>query len=85
MWKLLARFVIKNRIWLLSFLVLSTGLMGYFASKVKLSYEFSKAIPTDNPKYQDYISFKQTFGDDGNMLVIGIQDTGCLLYTSRCV
>ncbi len=76
MWKLLARFVIKNRIWLLSFLVLSTGLMGYFASKVKLSYEFSKAIPTDNPKYQDYISFKQTFGDDGNMLVIGIQDTG---------
>ena len=35
-----------------------------------------KRQPTDNPKYQDYISFKQTFGDDGNMLVIGIQDTG---------
>ena len=47
--------------------------MGYFASKVKLSYEFTKAIPTDNPKYQDYLSFKEKFGDDGNMLVIGIE------------
>lgn len=38
-----------------------------------MSYEFSKAIPTDNPKYQDYLSFKKKFGDDGNVLVIGVQ------------
>jgi predicted RND superfamily exporter protein len=47
--------------------------MAFFASKIKLSYEFSKAIPTDNPKYQDYLSFKEKFGDDGNVLVIGVQ------------
>jgi predicted RND superfamily exporter protein len=47
--------------------------MGYFASKVKLSYEFTRSIPTDNPHYQEYLSFKNTFGDDGNLLVIGIQ------------
>ncbi len=47
--------------------------MGYFASQVKLSYEFSKAIPTDNPKYKEYIAFKQKFGDDGNLLVAGIK------------
>lgn len=46
--------------------------MGYYASKVKLSYEFSRAIPTDNPKYLEYVSFKNTFGDDGNLLVIGV-------------
>ena len=34
-----------------------TALMGYYASQVKLSYEFSKAIPTDNPKCRDYIGF----------------------------
>ena len=33
--------------------------MGFYASKVKLSYEFSKAIPTDNPIYKDYLKFKQ--------------------------
>jgi predicted RND superfamily exporter protein len=73
MWKELARFVIRNRIILLVFLLASSAVMGYYASKIKLSYEFSKAIPTDNPRYRDYVNFKQTFGDDGNLLVIGIQ------------
>jgi predicted RND superfamily exporter protein len=73
MWKVLAKFVIKNRIILLLTLIICTGVMGYFASKIKLSYEFSKAIPIDNPRYKDYVAFKKTFGDDGNLLVVGIQ------------
>lgn len=73
MWQRLARFVLKNRIPLLIILFAATAVMAFFASKVKLSYEFSKAIPVDNPKYQDYLSFKSQFGDDGNVLVIGIQ------------
>ncbi|MEO6637308.1 MAG: MMPL family transporter [Ginsengibacter sp.] len=73
MWKRLAKFVLDNRISLLIVLFLATGVMAFFASKIKLSYEFSKAIPVDNPKYRDYISFKEKFGDDGNLLVIGIQ------------
>lgn len=72
MWQQLAKFVIKNRIAVLIFLIVSTGVMGYYASKVKLSYEFSKAIPTNNAKYVDYQLFKQKFGDDGNVLVVGI-------------
>jgi predicted RND superfamily exporter protein len=73
MWKRLAKFVLQNRLLLLTVLFAFTAVMGFFASKVKLSYEFSKAIPTDNPKYKDYLSFKEKFGDDGNLLVIGIQ------------
>lgn len=73
MWQRLAKFVLKNRILLLIILFLCTAVMAFFASKIKLSYEFSKAIPTDNPKYQDYLSFKEKFGDDGNVLVIGVQ------------
>ncbi len=72
MWQQLAKFVIKNRIACLLFLVVGTAVMGFYASKVKLSYEFTKAIPTDNVKYQDYQAFKQKFGDDGNTLVVGI-------------
>jgi uncharacterized protein len=73
MWQRLAKFVLKNRILLLIILFLATAVMAFFAGKIKLSYEFSKAIPTNNPKYQDYLSFKEKFGDDGNILVIGIQ------------
>ena len=73
MWQRLAKFVLKFRRPLLILLLAITVVMGYYANKVKLSYEFSKAIPTDNPKYLEYISFKQKFGDDGNLLVTGIQ------------
>lgn len=73
MWQRLGSFVIKYRLILLITLFAITAVMGYFAGKVKLSYEFSKAIPTDNAKYKDYLAFRQKFGDDGNLLVAGIQ------------
>ncbi|MEI8059359.1 MAG: MMPL family transporter, partial [Ferruginibacter sp.] len=73
MWQRLGIFVIKNRLILLIVLFAATAVMGFYASKVKLGYEFAKAIPTDNPKYQEYKSFQQKFGDDGNVLVAGIQ------------
>ena len=73
MWQRLGNLVIKYRLPLLVFLFAATAIMGFFASKVKLSYEFAKAIPTNNAKYKIYKAFKQKFGDDGNLLVLGIQ------------
>ncbi|MBK8785728.1 MAG: MMPL family transporter [Chitinophagaceae bacterium] len=73
MWQRLGKLVLRFRGPLLILLLLITAVMGFYASKVKMSYEFSKAIPTDNAKYLEYVSFKQKFGDDGNMLVTGIQ------------
>lgn len=72
MWKSLAKFVLRNKVLLLVLLAISTAVMGYFAGKIKLSYEFTRAIPLDNPKYKDYQDFKASFGDDGNTMVIGI-------------
>ncbi|WP_462248533.1 efflux RND transporter permease subunit [Ferruginibacter sp.] len=73
MWQRLGNFVIKNRLILLIVLFAISGVMGFYASKVKLGYEFAKAIPVDNPKYLDYKAFQQRFGDDGNVLVMGIK------------
>ena len=73
MWKSLAKFVLRFRLPLLLLLLATTALMGYFASKVQLSYEFAKAIPTDNPKYQEYLSFRDKFGEDGNLIVVAVQ------------
>ena len=73
MWQRLGKFVLQYRLPLLIALFVITGIMGYFANKVTLSYEFAKAIPSDNPKYRDYVAFRQKFGDDGNLLVVGVQ------------
>lgn len=47
--------------------------MAFVAKDVQLSYEFTNAIPRDNPKFMEYQRFKQQFGEDGNMMVIGIE------------
>jgi predicted RND superfamily exporter protein len=60
-------------LFLLIALLAVTGFMGWRASKVKLSYDFNSAIPTDNPKYKAYQEFRKTFGEDGNLLAIGVQ------------
>jgi predicted RND superfamily exporter protein len=75
MWKRLAEFVLRFRLPFLLIFLLFTGLMGYFASQVKLSYDFAKAIPTDHPQYLEYQTFKQRFGDDGNLVVVGVRDS----------
>jgi predicted RND superfamily exporter protein len=73
MWTSLARIILRyGYIWL-TILLGVTVFLGWQASKVKLSYEFSRAIPTNNIKYKEYQDFKKKFGDDGNLLVIGIQ------------
>ena len=73
MWQRLAKLVLQFRLPLLIMLLAATIFMGYLASKVQLSYEFARAIPVDNPKYKEYLSFKKKFGDDGNLLVIAVQ------------
>ncbi|OSZ73780.1 RND transporter [Chitinophagaceae bacterium IBVUCB2] len=73
MWQSLGRFILKYRLALLLLLVALTGFMAYQASKVQLSYDFARAIPINNPKYKDYQEFRKKFGEDGNLLVIGIQ------------
>jgi predicted RND superfamily exporter protein len=75
MWGRIADFVLKYR---LPLLVLMFALLIYSlfqASKVELSYEYTRAIPTDNVKYQAYQRFLKKFGDDGNLLVIGVETT----------
>ncbi|WP_247651713.1 efflux RND transporter permease subunit [Chitinophaga eiseniae] len=58
---------------LLLLLLAGTGVMGYYASKVQMSYDYVATIPHDNPKFLEYQEFKQKFGGDGNVLMLAVQ------------
>ena len=73
MWKQTGRFILKYRVLLLVIITLLTAVAAYWASQVGLSYEFSRAIPTNHPVNIAYQQFKKKYGEDGNMLVIGIK------------
>ncbi|MFN5920775.1 MAG: hypothetical protein ACK45I_05680, partial [Bacteroidota bacterium] len=73
MWQSIGSFTIRNRFWLLVSLVILVFFFLFFALRVKLTYDFAKVIPTSDPDYVDYMAFKNTFGEDGNILAIGFQ------------
>ncbi len=79
MWYRLGQKIVKYKVTCLVLLTIATVIMGYFAAQVKLSYEFTKAIPEDNPKYVIYKQFVKKFGVDGTTMVVGFESDS--LYT----
>ena len=73
MWYKAGKFILQQRLVLLTVLFAATLFMGWKASHVQLGYDFTKALPTDNPKYVEYQAFLKKFGADGNTMVIGIE------------
>lgn len=72
-WNRVALFILANRVALLVLVLLGTLFMGFQASRVKLSYELAKILPVTDPEYQRYEAFKSHFGQDGNVMVLGIE------------
>ena len=73
MWYRLGQKILQYRRTSLILLAAITLVMGYYAVKVKLSYEFTKAIPEDNPTFSIYKKFVHQFGVDGTTMVVGFQ------------
>ncbi len=74
MWTYLARLILRRRYWNLVVIALLTGLMGYHARQVSLSYEMTQMLPPTDETRVLYDKFKQTFGEDGSVIFIGIDD-----------
>ncbi len=75
MWTKIARFILRNRLPILIILGLVTIFMGFQARKIEMSYQYAPLLPKDNPDYEEYVRFDQRFGNEGNMLVLGVQDS----------
>ncbi|WP_028526865.1 efflux RND transporter permease subunit [Runella limosa] len=74
MWNNIAQNIIKYRFIWLAVILVSTVFMGYEGSKIELSYKFARILPSDDPTEKEYQYFRQLFGEDGAIMVIGWQD-----------
>lgn len=74
MWTKVARFVLKNRIAVLLIIAGITVFMAFQARKIEMSYQYAPLLPEDDPAYIEYQEFVEMFGNEGNMIVIGVQD-----------
>ncbi len=74
MWNKLATFIIRFRVLLVAVVIASTAFMAFEASKIELSYNFARILPSTDPVEKEYQEFRDLFGEDGSVMVIGWQD-----------
>lgn len=74
MWTFVARIILRNRITFLIAIGLITVFMGYQAQYVQMDYEYARLLPKDDTTNVGYENFKDIFGDEGNIIVVGIED-----------
>nr|MBA3972230.1 MMPL family transporter [Bacteroidota bacterium] len=74
MWRFLSTKILRNKITFVIILALITVFMGYQATRIELTYAYPQILPSDDPTYIEYENFKKMFGEDGSVMVIGLQD-----------
>ena len=80
-WGLVARLILRNRFILLLGIL---GLTFFWATQWKyMQFTFTEAnlLPDDHPENVLYQSFTNTFGEEGNVIVIALQDS--LFFTTE--
>ena len=74
MWNKIATYIIRYRLVWVALVLVSTVFMAYEASKIELSYQFARILPSNDPVEKEYQDFRKLFGEDGSVMVIGWQD-----------
>lgn len=75
MWNRVAELIIRFRVIFIIIIGLSTVVMGWYASKVQMSYDFAKTVPPGDPDMVTLTKFREQFGEDGNIIAVGLQDS----------
>lgn len=76
MWLKSARIILRNRITILIVLAALSIFMGFLAFKAEITYEFANLLPAGDSTNINYRYFKKQFGQDGNILFVGMQEDG---------
>ncbi|MCX6351670.1 MAG: MMPL family transporter [Bacteroidetes bacterium] len=74
MWTKIATLLLRQRLVILFVMAGITAFLGYEASQVQISYDFLQVVPKSDPDYIYYDNFKKDFGEDGNLVVLGIEN-----------
>ncbi|WP_341227486.1 MMPL family transporter [uncultured Arcticibacterium sp.] len=72
-WEKVADLILKNRIAWIVVISIITGFMVFMTTQLQLSYELPKILPQTDEHYQRYETFKDRYGEDGNVMVIAIK------------
>ena len=73
-WELIARVVLRNRILMLSIIVAITVFLAMQWKNIHFTHTEANMLPDDNIVNIEYNAFLEKFGEEGNLVIIGVKD-----------
>ena len=77
-WEALARLILRNRVLILILIGLGTGFMISQWDKMRFTYTEANLLPDRHPINLEYNTFLNIFGEEGNVIVLGVKDSTLL-------
>ena len=74
-WSWVARFILRNRTWILIVIAAITVLLALQWKNMRFTYTEANLLPDDHPINLEYEQFLSHFGEEGNLIVMGVKDS----------
>ena len=74
-WTKLASFILRNRPFLLMALIVITGLFATQWKHIKFTHTEANLLPDDHIYNKEYNEFLELFGEEGNLIIMGVSDS----------
>ena len=74
-WSAVARFILRNRTLLLIVIGVITVLLASQWKHMRFTYTEANLLPDDHEVNVQYNKFLAEFGEEGNLIVLGVKDT----------
>ncbi len=73
-WEVVARLILRNRIGILIAIILATLFFSYHWKNMRFTYTEANLLPDDHEVNVTYNEFLEIFGEEGNLIVLGVKD-----------
>ena len=74
-WSAVARFILRNRMLIIIAIVGMTVFMGMQWKNMRFTYTEANLLPDDHKFNEEYLQFLDIFGEEGNLIILGVKDT----------
>lgn len=74
-WEVIARLILRNKIGILISIILATIFFSYQWKHMRFTYTEANLLPDDHEVNLVYNEFLDIFGEEGNLIVLGVKDS----------
>ncbi len=74
-WDIIARLILRNKIGILLAIIITTVILSFQWKNMRFTYTEANLLPDDHEANIVYNNFLKRFGEEGNLIVLGIKDS----------